>query len=143
MLVTLAEVLVTCHGNVQRGTGPQPHAIGVVGVGITCLHVQAAYVAHHHVNDPAVRGVPSGHYSVYGDTHPPRSARSDPRLDQRTQTGSDVATEGVRGDRGYSVQLPLMFATFQIATIFDTRGRDSVADPSHTVLTVLLNGDYI
>ena len=37
---------------------------------------------------------------------PPRSARSDPRSDQRTQTGSDVATVGVRGDRGYSVQLP-------------------------------------
>ena len=39
MLVTLVEVLVTGHGNVQRGTGPQPHAIGVVGVGITCLNV--------------------------------------------------------------------------------------------------------
>ena len=64
------------HGNVQRGTGPQPHAIGVVGVGITCLSVQAACVAHHHVNDPAVRGVLSGH------------------------------SVGVRGDRGYSVQLP-------------------------------------
>ena len=37
---------------------------------------------------------------------PPRSARSDPRSDQRTHTGSDVATVGVRGDRGYSVQLP-------------------------------------
>ena len=68
MLVTLVEVLVTDHGNVQRGTGPQPHAIGVVGVGITCLNVQAAYVSHHHGNDIAVSGVPSGHYSVYGDT---------------------------------------------------------------------------
>ena len=37
---------------------------------------------------------------------PPRPVRSDSGPDQRTQTGSDVATVDVRGDRGYSVQLP-------------------------------------
>ena len=52
----------------QRGTGPQAHAIVVVGSGITCLNVQTACVAHHHGNDLAVRGMPSGHYNVYGDT---------------------------------------------------------------------------
>ena len=56
------------YGNVHRGTGPHSHAIVVVGSGITCLNVQTACVAHDHGNDLAVRGVPSGHYSVYGDT---------------------------------------------------------------------------
>ena len=82
MLVTFVEVLVTDHWNVQRGTRPHSHAVVVVGSGITCFNVQTARVAHHHGKDLAVRGVPSGHYSV----------RSDPGSDQRTQTGSDVAT---------------------------------------------------
>ena len=63
MLVAIVGVLVTDHGNVQQGTGPQPHAIVVVGSGITCLNVQTAYVAHHLGND-----LSSGHYNVYGDT---------------------------------------------------------------------------
>ena len=40
MLVTFVGVLVTDHGNVQRGTGPQPHAVAVVGSVITCLNFQ-------------------------------------------------------------------------------------------------------
>ena len=68
VLVTLVEVLVTDHGNVQRGTGPQPHAIVIVVSGITSLNVQTACVAYHRENDLTVRDVPSGHYNVYGDT---------------------------------------------------------------------------
>ena len=68
MLVTFVDVLVTAHRNVQRGTGPHSHAVVVVGSGITCFNVQIACVAHHHGKDLAVRAVPSGHYSVYGDT---------------------------------------------------------------------------
>ena len=56
------------NGIVQRGKGLQPHRVVVVGVGVTYLNVQTACVAHHHGNDLAVRGLPAGHYSVYGDT---------------------------------------------------------------------------
>ena len=54
---------------------------------------------------------------------PPRSVRSDPRSDQRTQIGSDVATVGVRGDRGYSVQLPFE-GRAPMATSSDSRDSD-------------------
>ena len=59
---------VIYHGIEQRGTGPEPHAVVVVESGVTYLDVQTVCVVHHHGNDFAVRGVPSGHYTVYGDT---------------------------------------------------------------------------
>ena len=68
MLVTLVGVLVTDHGNVQRETEPQPQAIVVVVLDVTYLNVQTACGAHHYGNDVMVRGVPSGRYTVYGDT---------------------------------------------------------------------------
>ena len=107
MLVTLVEVLVTDHGNVQRGTGPHPHAMVVVGVGINYLS-ECSNRLRCTSSRKRSRGKRSAFLSLQRVRRhsPPRPVSSDPGSDQRIQTGSDVATVDVRGDTGYSVQLP-------------------------------------
>ena len=100
-----SDACYTCGGSGHRSREcairPHSHAIVVMGSGIICLNVQTACVAHHHGNDLAVRGVPSCHYSVYGDTflRDPLGVTTG-QTNVVRQAASGVATVDVRGDRG-------------------------------------------
>ena len=106
MLVTLVEVLVTDHGNVQRGTRPHSHAIVVMGVGHYLF--ECSNRLRYTSSRKRSRGKRSAFLSLQRVRRhsPPSPVRSDPGSDQHSQTDSDVATVDVRGDTGYSVQLP-------------------------------------